>query len=432
MRVLIVGASGFIGQHVAVHLAQAGHQILACGRDTESLRRRFPSWDVTHCDFSTDGANDWLVRLSGIDAVINAAGIFQSAGRNSFKAVHITGPAALFDACAKARIERLVQISALGADRTAQSQFHLTKRDADDYFISLAAQHGFSGWTVIRPSLVIGRGGQSTALFSALAALPWPPRLGPGTWRVQPLHVSDLAIGIRLALESNEALPPAIDFAGPRPMTTDQLTHTLRRWLVLPPAKVFPVPEWLLRIGSLFGSAFSFGALSRESLAMLARGNTASTEPAQKAIGWKARPLEAALLAEPSAQADLWHARLFLLKPALRIGLALLWISTAVISAFVYPVDRSIAMVSGLGVTGAEASALVYGGAGLDAVLGLALLLNFRPAIIGILQIFTVMLFTALATITIPEAWGEPLGPLTKNLAVLLATLAMIALEAES
>lgn len=208
MRILIVGAGGFIGQHLAVHLAQAGHQIVAGGRDVESLRRRFPSWEVLRCDFATDRAADWLARLIGVDAVVNAAGIFKSAGRNDFKAVHIAGPSALFAACAEARIQRLVQISALGADSAAQSQFHLTKREADDYFIALATQNGFSGWTVIRPSLVIGRGGQSTALFSALAALPWPPRIGPGTWKVQPLHVSDLAAGVRHALESDEPLPP--------------------------------------------------------------------------------------------------------------------------------------------------------------------------------------------------------------------------------
>ena len=68
----------------------------------------------------------------------------------------------------------------------------------------------------MRPSLVIGQGGQSTALFAALAALPWPPRLGDGTWQVQPIHVADLARAVRLLLEREEARPPCCDFVGPR------------------------------------------------------------------------------------------------------------------------------------------------------------------------------------------------------------------------
>jgi hypothetical protein len=46
------------------------------------------------------------------------------------------------------------------------------------------------------------------------------------------------------------------------------------------------------------------------------------------------------------------------------------------------------------------------------------------------LQIIAMLVFTVLATIAVPQIWSEPFGPLMKNLAVLLATLTMIALEA--
>ena len=430
MRVLVAGAGGFVGQHIAAEAARAGHEIIACGRDTERLRLEFPAWPVVRCDYTRDTVEDWRHRLQGVDAVVNAVGLFQSEGANTLEAVHINGPRNLFDACAGLGIPKVIQISALGADSAAQSRFHLTKRKADDYCIELAERNGFSGWTVVRPSIVIGRGGQSTALFSALGAMPWPPRLGSGMWKVQPLHVSDFAYGIRLALESEEPLPRQLDFAGPRPMTTDQLTHTIRRWLLLPPAKVFPLPEWLLRTGSVFGSVFFFGALSDESLDMLARGNTASLAPLQEALHWQPRPLAEALATEPSAQSDLWHARLYFLRPALRMGLGTMWIVTAIISAFVYPLEKSIAMTSGLGVSDSQAAALIYGGAALDAALGSALILNMRPALAGALQIAAMLVFTVLASIAVPYAWSDPLGPLTKNLAVLLATLVMIALEA--
>ena len=87
-------------------------------------------------------------------------------------------------------------------------------------------------------------------------------------------------------------------------------------------------------------------------------------------------------------------------------------------------------MVSGLGVSESHATALVYGGAALDALLGSALLANIRPALVGVLQIVAMLVFTVLATMAVPQVWSDPLGPLLKNLAVLLATLTMIALEA--
>ncbi len=429
MRVLIVGAGGFIGRHIAVEAARAGHDVIACGRDPARLRLMFPAWSAVRCDLVRDTVEDWRERLKGVDAVINAAGAFQSEDGASLQAVHVTGPRSLFDACAEARIPKLIQISALGADGNAKSEFHLTKRKADEYCLKLAEEHQLIGWTVARPSIVIGRGGQSTTLFAALGSLPRPPRLAAGRWELQPLHVSDLAYGVCLLLEREDPAPRELDFAGPRAMTTDQLTHTLRRWLLLPPAGVFTVPEWFLRGASKIGGHFLFGALSKQSLDMLARGNTACVKPLQEALDWLPRPLSEAMAADPSTQADLWHARLYFFKPALRTGLALLWIITAIVSAFVYPIDKSIAMTAVLGVNEQQASALVYGGAFLDAALGAALLFNIRPAMAGVLQIALMLVFTVLATVAVPQAWADPLGPLTKNLAVLLATLTMIALE---
>ena len=214
-------------------------------------------------------------------------------------------------------------------------------------------------------------------------------------------------------------------------MTTDALTQALRRWLGLAPARAVPVPEWALRASIPLARLLSFDALSRDSLAMLRQGNTAPVAPLAEALGWTPRELGTALASEPSTEAALWHARLFFLRPALRIGLAIIWIWTAIVSAFVYPLDKSVAMVADLGVSGWQASALVYGGAAVDGILGLALLFNIRPALTGLLQLATVAVFTILACFAVPEAWIEPLGPLTKNIAVVLATLVMIAMEAK-
>jgi uncharacterized protein YbjT (DUF2867 family) len=431
MRVLIAGASGFIGGRVAAELMGAGHEIVPCGRDLGRLERLFPSAQAVACDFGKDSAADWHKRLANIDAVINAAGIFRPRLGSSFETVHVSGPRALFEACAAARIPKVIQISALGADAAAQTGFHATKHEAGACCLALAKAQSLSGWTVIRPSLVIGRGGKSTSLFAALAALPWPPRLGDESWQVQPIHISDLAQAVRLLLERESGTPQVLDLVGPAPMPIDDVTGLLRQWLALPPARRVPLPEWLLRASIPAARLLSFDLLSKDSLTMLKQGNIASAAPLTAALGIAPRPVEAALAAEPAAEADLWHARLYFLRPLLRAGLAFIWIAAGIISAFVYPLEKSVAMTAGLGVTGWQAQALVYAGAGLDGILGFALLFNIRPALIGLIQIATAAVFTVLASFAIPGAWIDPLGPLTKNAAVVFATLVMIAMEAK-
>ena len=436
MRVLVLGAGGFIGGRVCAGLLARGHDVVPCGRDAAALRRRFPGRLAMAADLARDGARDWLPRLAGLDAVVQAAGAL---GGPDLEAVHARGPAALFDACAAAGVARLVQVSALGAGPGAPSRFHRTKRDADEHLLRLRAAAaatggggGRGGWCVLRPSLVVGRGGRSTALFAALAALPRPPRLGPGTWRVQPLHVEDLARAVAELLEAPAPVPPLLDLVGPA--ADDHRPADARAARLAGPAggavPADPRGAAAARRRRRRGGAGRGGAmLTPETLGMLARGNTADPRPAAAALGWRPRPLAAALAADPAVEADRWHARLLPLRPALRLGLAAVWVGSGLVSALVAPLAHSHALLAGLGLRGAAATAVTLAGAALDLALGLALLLlPRRTRLVGAAQIAAMLLFTALATAAAPAAWADPFGPLLKNAAVLVATLALMAI----
>lgn len=427
MRVLIVGATGFIGRRLVNHLA-AGHSVICCGRDLGQLTRLFPQREAIQANLASDGVEDWIDRLAGVDAVVNAAGIFHATCAKSFDDVHVRGPVALFEACKALGIAKLVQISALGADGLAETPFHRSKYEADLAFCALASG---GGWVVVRPSLVIGRGARSTALFAALAALPRPLRIGPGDWQVQPIHVDDFVEAVRLILESDRAMPQHLDLVGPDRMTTDELTAIFRDWLGLPKARQIGLPAVALRAGAWIGDRLSLGFLSSDALSMLKRGNVAALEPAQSNLRWRPRTLVAALSAQPATDADRWHARMTLMRPLLRSGLASLWIATGVVSAFFYPFEQVAGPLAALGLDGPAAEATVYAGATLDMVLGGALLVASRVARICQVQLAVMALFTILATIATPLSWLEPLGPLIKNIAVLLATLSLMAVGDE-
>jgi nucleoside-diphosphate-sugar epimerase len=246
-------------------------------------------------DLLRDDVAAWSERLAEIDAVVNAAGVL----RGDLEQVHRRGAAALFDACAEASVSRLPQISALGAGEEPMSRFLVSKQKADEHMMRLARARGETGWCVLRPSLVIGRGGASTALFCSLAALPRPIRLGPGFWLVQPIQVADLVRVVADLLESR-GMPPCLALVGAEEMTTDGLTLTLRAWLGLPPACQLTLPEPALKMAARLGDALPGSNLTRESLAMLAAGNTADLAPMVRVLGWAPRLLADALAAEPA------------------------------------------------------------------------------------------------------------------------------------
>jgi len=99
LRILVIGLYGFIGSHIVTALTAAGHEVVCAARRPD---RRFEHLPFVACDLARDThVEDWLSRLAGIDAVVNAAGILRETRGQTFAAVHRNSPRALFVACAR-------------------------------------------------------------------------------------------------------------------------------------------------------------------------------------------------------------------------------------------------------------------------------------------------------------------------------------------
>ena len=429
MNILVVGAAGFIGRHLVQRLVESDHDVTPCGTDPASLRRLFPGARCIAGEYGRDSAEVWVSRLAGVDVVINAAGLIRETARRTYRAVHTEGPIALFEACLAAGVGRVLQVSALGADAAAATSYHLSKGAADNHLAALDPAGERLDWCVLRPSLVLGPGGRSTELFAALAAAPSPIRLGPGTWRVQPIHIDDLTAIVERLLERPPPWPRQLDLVGPEPVDTDRLVVAFRHWLGEPPRPFWRMPVPLLRAVARLGDRLGAGPVTGESLTMLMHGNTAPVAPLIETTGYRPKSLEATLAAIPYAAAERWRARLSPLRAPLRISLALLWIASGLVSLGLFPVASSLVLLAEVGLEGAPALIALYGAALWDLALGAALLVGFRPVLVGALQFATMVAFTLIITSFLPEAWLHPFGPVTKNVPLALATLVMMALE---
>lgn len=421
MHVLIVGAGGFIGRHIAGRLLADGFDVTLAGRQATGLARSWPQAATLACDLSRDSAGVWEPRLAGIDAVVNCAGLIGN--RADYEGVHDQGPRALFDACLAAGVGRVVQISALGADETGVTSYHRSKQRADDHLAALDPMGERMGWAVLRPSLVLGRGGASMALFTMLAALPLTPRLGKGDWQVQPIHIDDLVEAVVRLLRHDGRIALKMDAVGPVPMTTDELTAVLSRWLGLGAAPLIGIPQWLLAWVARLG----IGPVTRESLTMLAAGNCTPVAPFVSTLGFRPMTMDQALARHPASPADLTQARDGAIAPILPIFLALVWLAGGVVSLAFAPPDMIETWLKRVGLSGFTATAALWVGSLADIAVALALLARVRGAALA--GVALMLIYTAILTVAAPELWADPFGPLVKNIAVLGLSLAVHAKE---
>ena len=414
LRILVVGATGFLGERIASGLAAAGHEVLRGERDPAGRQ------DAIRVDFTQDELpNDWLPRLGSIDVVVNAIGILRERGRQSFAALHGRGPAALFLGCVRAGVGKVIQISALGAAPDAASAYHRSKAQADALLGTLPLR-----WVIVQPSLVFGAGGASATLLCGLATLPLVPLPGDGSQRVQPIHVDDLVRAVVRLAERPDWDGTRIPAVGPEPLTLRALLAGLRAQLGLRRPAFVSVPMPTVRALAQLARFRRDALLDPDTLGMLLQGNVASPGRIAEVLGTLPRPLESFVPAS-EARSLATAGRLIWLLPLLRGAVAILWIGSGIVSLGVYPVEASYALLERIGIAGLVAPVVLYGAAALDIVLGAAVYVVRRRRWLWRLQIAVIVVYSTIIAVALPEFWGHPFAPMLKNLP-LLAALALL------
>lgn len=266
MRVLLTGASGFVGRKILQVLEGRGHEVVGVSRANGIDFR----WMLAEAD--------WRPQLKGVEAVVNSVGIIVESVDQRFDTLHHRAPGALFRACAAAGVRRVVQISALGAVPGAATGYLRSKHAGDEILRGLPLE----GW-VLRPSLVYGPGGRSTALFRRLSGLPLIPLVGQGDQRIQPVHLDDLAAAVAICLETAiEAR--TVDVVGPQVMTFAQWLQRLRAQSGRHEARTLPLPvPWLLALSRI--GRHLMPLCHPDNLRMLQQGSTADPAPLAALLG---------------------------------------------------------------------------------------------------------------------------------------------------
>ncbi len=420
MRIFLLGADGFIGRHIASHLRSHGHVVLASARNTAALARM--GFETFQADLRKP--TDWAKALHGCDIIINAAGVL-TGSEAQMRAVHSVAPAALY-ATAKAQgLRKIILISAVGIE--ANTPF--ARHRAEGETVALA-----SGLPtiILRPSMVLGEtsfGGSS--LLRALAALPLvTPMVGRGIQEFDPIHVEDLAATVLQAIETDVLDGQIISPCGPERVTQAGMITALRAWLGHAPARALPLPMPLAFAMGWLGDRLKLGPISTAAVKQLETGVTADYHAFHKATGQTARGFADILANRPAGTQDLWHARLYLLRPLIRFALMFMWLLSGIVGLFLPP-ERFLDGLAGVPLSGQALTMAARGAGFVDVAIAFGLLVAWRLPRLALLQLAMVGSYTLTFGLMAPALWLDPYGGLLKNIPILCLICTHFILEEE-
>ncbi|WP_419421031.1 SDR family oxidoreductase [Legionella sp. D16C41] len=429
MNILITGASGFAGAWITKTLIAEGHQVVAAVRDTLYTENLFPQAKVIACDFVKDTTEEiWLPRLEDIDVIVNCVGIFYHSNPKIIWAIHYYTPKALFAAANKLNIKKIIHLSALGVDQY-QSDYAKSKKAIEDYLLTLT-----NPCIILRPSFIYGQASEGgMALMRALAAFPGIiPLPGKGLQPFQPIHVEDLAYAVGhfiICSKQDSIILPAVS---PKTVSLKEILLTLRNWLQIKGNYSLAIPMALIKVGAKIGDYLPFSTINTPAIAMLEQGNIAAPQEVEKftkLAGFVPKNFKEGAYQLPVSKSDRLYARLFFIKPLLRLSLVFMWLASAVVSAFFFPKAASFMLLAKAGVNNFWQPILLYVACIINAALGFSLLFNYKTKLNCLIQIMVMVAYTIIITIKIPYLWIEPFGSIVKNVPVLISIIILYLLD---
>jgi len=262
--VTLFGGSGFIGSHVVRTLAKQGRRIrVAVRRPWQAYKLRMLG-DVGQIEIvqANVRAPDSVERaLEGAESVVYAVGVLFESGPQTFGSLQAEGPRIVTEAAGRHGVQRVILVSALGADPHSASKYARTKAEGE-----AAARAVAPGVTILRPSIVFGPEDKFFNRFAAMAQLsPALPLIGGGHTRLQPVFVGDVARAVSAALADPATAGQTYELGGPGVHTFKELMQFMLRVIGRNPALV-DVP-WPL--ASLIGVGGDLTAFLRGPLPML-------------------------------------------------------------------------------------------------------------------------------------------------------------------
>ena len=274
MTVLVTGGTGFVGSHVVHALRAREVPVRALVRERRRAGR-LAAWGVELVEGDVTDPASLRAACAGADAVVHLVAIIKGS-RADFERVMAQGTRNVVEAAQEAGVRRLVLASALGLDERTKDAvpYYAAKWEMERAVAESGLEH-----VIFRPSFVFGKDGGVLPTFVRLARFaPVTPIVGPGTLRLQPIWIDDMAEYYSRAVDLPEAAGRTFEVGGPDAPTWNEFWDRLKRVLGARRPSLH-VPFAALRLQAALTERLPGAPVTRDQLTMLELGDNVVTTP---------------------------------------------------------------------------------------------------------------------------------------------------------
>ncbi|MCU0681322.1 MAG: NAD(P)-dependent oxidoreductase [Polyangiaceae bacterium] len=305
MIVLVTGASGFVGSHVAEQLARAGHHVRALVRATSNVDFLQTLPGLEFVTGAIDEPSTLADAVAGVDGIVHAAGLIKARSSHEFHRCNAGGTANLL-AAARAHapgLERFVLVSSVAATAPSPDGSPVANdvepRPVTDYGRSklaaerlARAQAAHLPVTILRPPMVYGPRDRETCQLFRAAARRVLPFLGDPEGKLSLVYGPDCARACALALTADVPSGSTYFVTDGRVYTRRDLLVGLERAVDRRALVSFPLPASFLRAAALVGETYGLFSgravmLTRQKLDELLAQWVCDGSDAERALGFR-------------------------------------------------------------------------------------------------------------------------------------------------
>ncbi len=291
-RILVTGATGFLGRHVGEHLTRRRRPFTVFVRSREKARSYEGQQRVDVRLGTLEDQAACAAATRGVDAVLHLAAAADVSAAGVNRRVNIDGLVNLLEACRANGVRRFVFVSSTCAGRARRDAYGQTKLEGE----ALVKDSGLE-WTILRPTMVYGSGSQEFETFvRVIRRSPVVPLIGSGRHVVQPVYVGDAVRVLTDVVETPATIARTYDLAGATSVSFDDLVQLVAHTLGLKRRLLLHVPAPpVLLAARLLGHVLTHVPLTVDQVLAFLQDTRVDLAPLRRDLGFVPLTLTAGL-----------------------------------------------------------------------------------------------------------------------------------------